>query len=79
MAIVRAYGEMVDLLWKDGNVDGAVQLEALWNELGTHAALYAAVHLRHEQFLGRRAWFRIRRHLSPARARDPDRGLNAGG
>ncbi len=33
-AVVRAYGEMVDLLWKDGNVDGAVQLEALWNELG---------------------------------------------
>jgi|GEM_PF-1668468 len=32
--IVRAYGEMVDLLWKDGNVDGAVELEALWNELG---------------------------------------------
>ena len=31
---VRAYGEMVDLLWKDGNAKGAVQLEALWNELG---------------------------------------------
>jgi len=32
--IVRAYGEMVDLLAKDGNVDGAVMLERLWNELG---------------------------------------------
>jgi PAS domain S-box-containing protein len=32
---VWAYGEMVDLLWKDGNVEGAVRLEELWNELAT--------------------------------------------
>ena len=31
---VRAYGEMVDLLWRDGNRDGAIQLEELWNALG---------------------------------------------
>jgi len=30
---VRAYGEMVDLLWKDGNTEGAIQLERLWNNL----------------------------------------------
>jgi PAS domain S-box-containing protein len=30
---VRAYGEMVDLLWKDNNVDGALRLEELWNDL----------------------------------------------
>jgi PAS domain S-box-containing protein len=30
---VRAYGEMVDLLWKDGNTEGAIRLEHLWNEL----------------------------------------------
>ncbi|HEU4993264.1 MAG TPA: MEDS domain-containing protein, partial [Gemmatimonadaceae bacterium] len=30
---VRAYGEMVDVLWKDGNVDAALQLETLWNDL----------------------------------------------
>jgi signal transduction histidine kinase len=30
---VRAYGEMVDLLWKDGNIEGAIQLEELWNDL----------------------------------------------
>ena len=35
---IRAYGEMVDLLWKDGNVAAAVRLEELWNELaGRHA------------------------------------------
>ncbi len=30
---VRAYGEMVDLLWQDGLPDAAVQLEELWNDL----------------------------------------------
>lgn len=30
---VRAYGEMVELLWRDGNARGALRLEALWNEL----------------------------------------------
>jgi PAS domain S-box-containing protein len=34
-ALVRAYGEMVDLLWKDGNTEGAIQLEELWNELSS--------------------------------------------
>jgi hypothetical protein len=31
---VRAFGEMVALLWDDGLVNDAVQLEALWEELG---------------------------------------------
>jgi anti-sigma regulatory factor (Ser/Thr protein kinase) len=30
---VRAYGEMVGLLWDDGNVPAAIELEALWGEL----------------------------------------------
>lgn len=30
---VRAYGEMVDRLWREGNVTGALALEELWNEL----------------------------------------------
>jgi MEDS: MEthanogen/methylotroph, DcmR Sensory domain len=35
---VRAYGEMVALLWDDGLVNAAIQLEAMWNELGrTHS------------------------------------------
>jgi signal transduction histidine kinase len=32
----RAYGEMVDLLWRDGNPAGAIRLEELWNELAEH-------------------------------------------
>jgi hypothetical protein len=36
-ATVRAYGEMVDLLWKDGLEEAAIRLETLWNELAnTH-------------------------------------------
>jgi hypothetical protein len=31
---VRAYGEMVALLWDDGLVGAAVQLEEMWNSLG---------------------------------------------
>jgi hypothetical protein len=29
----RAYGEMVDLLWKNGQSDAAIALEILWNKL----------------------------------------------
>ena len=31
--VARAYGEMVDLLWKDGNVEAAIALEEMWNAL----------------------------------------------
>jgi hypothetical protein len=30
---VLAFGEMVDLLWRRNNLEGAVRLEELWNEL----------------------------------------------
>jgi hypothetical protein len=30
---IRAFGEMVDLLWRDGNARAAIELEELWNEL----------------------------------------------
>lgn len=30
---VRAYGEMVDLLWQQGNAQAALELEELWNKL----------------------------------------------
>jgi signal transduction histidine kinase len=34
---VAAYGEMVVLLWADGNADAAIKLERLWNDLArTH-------------------------------------------
>ena len=33
--VVRAYGEMVDVLWKDGRTEAAIKLEILWNKLAT--------------------------------------------
>ncbi len=34
---IRAYGEMVDVLWKDGMSAAAIKLEMLWNRLAnTH-------------------------------------------
>lgn len=36
--IVRAYGEMVDILWQQGKHEAAIELEELWNEL---AATYS--------------------------------------
>lgn len=31
--LIRAYGEMVDVLWKQGQPDAAIRLEVLWNKL----------------------------------------------
>jgi signal transduction histidine kinase len=36
---VRAYGEMVDLLWRRGQRGPALELEALWNELAARSPL----------------------------------------
>ena len=33
---VRAYGEMVNVLWKDGLSSAAIRLETLWNELANN-------------------------------------------
>jgi hypothetical protein len=36
--MVRAYGEMVDLLWRDGKPQEAILLEEFWNDLrNTHS------------------------------------------
>ena len=35
---IRAYGEMVDVLWRRDQTDAAIRLEVLWNELAnTHS------------------------------------------
>lgn len=33
---VRVFGEMVALLWEDGDARGAIELETLWNRLAAH-------------------------------------------
>lgn len=44
---IRAFGEMVDLLWRQGNEAGAIALEDLWNELAESRrfALLCGYHL----------------------------------
>jgi anti-sigma regulatory factor (Ser/Thr protein kinase) len=43
---VRAYGEMVALLWEAGDVMAAIELETLWNDLGRDVpfSLFCAYH-----------------------------------
>jgi anti-sigma regulatory factor (Ser/Thr protein kinase) len=43
---IKAYGEMVALLWDDGHVLGAIELEKLWNDLATELrfSLFCAYH-----------------------------------
>ena len=43
---IRAYGEMVALLWDDGDVLAAIELEKLWNGLAQelHFSLWCAYH-----------------------------------
>jgi CheY-like chemotaxis protein len=36
---IRAYGELVDVLWKGANPDGAIRLERLWNRVVTQGKL----------------------------------------
>jgi hypothetical protein len=38
-SILRAYGGMVDVLWKQGRIDAAIRLEILWNRLATRFGL----------------------------------------
>lgn len=49
--IVRAYGEMVDLLWKDGNTSGAIMVERLWNELAAKYSFALLCAYSFENFL----------------------------
>ena len=69
---VRAFGEMVALLWDDGLVNDAVQLEAMWEELGRRHPF--SLVLRLPGRLGDPRHRRLRRGVPPARGdrRRPD-------
>jgi len=48
---VRVYGEMVNLLWQDGETRAAAVLEGMWNELAQKASftLLCAYHVDAEK------------------------------
>ncbi len=69
---VRAYGEMVDILWQRGDTKAAIRLEEFWNEicqLQTFALLcaYALDPLRGDTYAGLESICRCHTHLIPAR------------
>ena len=69
---VRAYGEMVDILWQRGERPAALRLEEFWNEIGrlqTFSLLcaYALDPLRGETYAGLGSICRCHTHLIPAR------------
>jgi len=47
--LVRVYGEMVNILWSQSNVDGTIALERLWNELSRECsfALLCGYSMKH--------------------------------
>ena len=47
---VAAFGEMVALLWAEGNSEAAIRLEELWNDLARTSLLLSALRLSHHQF-----------------------------
>jgi signal transduction histidine kinase len=68
---IRAYGEMVDVLWRDGNPKAAIRLEELWNDLAaTHSfallCAYAMGHFYHETNGEFEAVCRLHSHVIPA-------------
>jgi len=69
---VRAYGEMVDILWQRGEKQAAIRLEQFWNEIGqlqTFSLLcaYALDPLHGDTYAGLESICRCHTHLIPAR------------
>jgi hypothetical protein len=66
--LVKVYGEMVALLWADGDVTATIALEDLWNDIAAehHFALLCAYPLRSFDDTTRAAFKRICRQHSAA-------------
>jgi hypothetical protein len=69
---VRAYGEMVDLLWQEGQREAAIRLEEFWNELTRLQTFslfcaYAMDHLDPGSYSGLESVCRTHTHFIPAR------------
>jgi len=75
---VRAYGEMVDILWQQGNRQAAIRLEEYWNELGRLQTFslfcaYAMDPLDAKSYSGLQSVCKVHTHFIPTR---DDRQLN---
>jgi signal transduction histidine kinase len=70
---IRAYGEMVDILWREGNATAAIRLEELWNDLAAAHSFallcaYAMGNFYHETSGGFEAVCKLHSHVIPARS-----------
>ena len=73
--VVRAYGEMVDILWQRGERDAAIRLEEFWNELAKLQtfSLFCAYYLDNldaRSYAGLECICKVHSHLIPAREYD---------
>ena len=73
--VIRAYGEMVDLLWQRGEQDAAIRLEEFWNELAKLQtfSLFCAYYLDNldsRSYAGLHCICKVHSHLIPAREYD---------
>jgi hypothetical protein len=69
---VRAYGEMVDLLWQEGRREAAIRLEEFWNELTRLQTFslfcaYAMDHLDPASYSGLDSVCKAHTHFLPTR------------
>lgn len=77
---IRAYGEMVDLLWQDGNDKGALALEECWNRLAARYSFSLLCAYQMAQFgteadsHGFAAVCATHTHVLPAESYDPAEG-----
>jgi len=69
---VRAYGEIVDILWQEGKREAAIRLEEFWNELTRLQTFslfcaYAMDHLDPASYSGLESVCRTHTHFLPTR------------
>lgn len=75
---VTAFGELVDILWRAGNGESAIEVEQLWNELATryHFKLLCGYDIRNFSSTAASAQFEnicdLHRHVIPAQLIDED-------
>ena len=69
---IRAFGEMVDLLWRDGKTQAALELEELWNGLASRYSFallcaYAASSINPADMAGLERICATHSHVLPSR------------
>ena len=66
---VVAFGEMVALLWAEGKIDAALQLEEMWNRAGRHLLVLAVLRVPDERLPRQPARGAVPEDLRAAHAR----------